>query len=162
MAKKSQRARAVARKRFGTPDIAGTFAYRFSGYAIVQSQSWWLTGVGRFDIDADGILEGAHHSAIMALKGAQANVSNSGYKLKGDITMKSDGSGNATIEFTNTTGTGLNLRAEFHVMLGGDTDHLWFISGNAEVPGVDNKPDRPAHESVTLEAVRLTMPRQRR
>jgi hypothetical protein len=141
-----------ASRAFATSDIAGTFAYRFSGFTMKQERQWWLTGVGRFDIDAKGKLTGAHSSAIMVLKGSDAEVRKGEYSLDGTITMKGDGSGNAEILFTKTRGGGLDVRGWFSVMLGGDKDHLWFISA-----GAVSDSGEAAHESVTLEAVRLVL-----
>src|SRR5258708_6110943 len=66
--KKSQRAAARATgpavKGLAIAAIAGTFAYRFSGYAMHQDRPWWLTGLGQFKIDAKGNLTGAHRSTI--------------------------------------------------------------------------------------------------
>lgn len=135
----------------GRSAIAGTFAYRFSGYTMKQDRPWWLTGVGRFEIDEKGNLTGAHQSAIMPIAGQDAKLITGAYSLQGSINVGADGSGDASILFTKTSGDGLNVKGQFFVTVGGDPDHLWLISAGAVVPDTG----KDANESVTLEAVRI-------
>ena len=142
------------------PAVAGSFAYRFSGYAMKQDRPWYLTGVGRFDIDPDGNLTGTHRSAVMPIQGFSMALEWGDYALKGTMTVRSDGCGDANIVFTLTSGKGRDVRGEFFVILAGDTDHLWFtckadevLPKEGEPPGKDE--DNAAKESVMLEAVRV-------
>jgi hypothetical protein len=150
----------AAVKAFATSDVAGVFAYRFSGFANKQDDPWWLTGIGRLEIAPNGDVTGWHRSAIMRIDGMGPEVMNSHFVLEGTITMQKDGSGTASILFRNMSG-GLNVQGAFFVMVGGDVNRLWMISAGAVVPGTPAGagaaaiPERPAHESVTLEAVRL-------
>jgi hypothetical protein len=131
--------------------LAGTFAFKFSGYAMAQSRPFFLTGLGRFQIDANGILTGAQRSAIMPIQGQDVKLATGAYQLKGTVNVRSDGSGEARILFTNTGVGGLNVDGQFYVLLAGNVDRLWLISSGGVVPetGV------PATELVNLEAVRV-------
>jgi hypothetical protein len=163
-AKKSRGAKSRAAvpvaKGLAIAAVAGNFAYRFSGYAMHQDRPWWLTGLGQFKIDANGNLTGAHRSAITAIDGTYAKLTTGSYTLQGSIGIRADGTGDANIHFTETDDTPRKLQAEFFVMLGGDTNRLWFISSGAvlipfQPPGGVLQLPKPADESVTLEAIRI-------
>ncbi len=140
-----------ARKRIALSALAGAFAYRFSGYVMKQDRPWWLTGVGRFEIDAQRNLTGAHRCAIMPISGQAAALVTGVYALKGSISIGTDRTGDATILFTRTGGSGQDVKGQFYVTLAEDENRLWFISSGAVVPGTGEV----ANESVTLEAVRV-------
>src|SRR5439155_10247118 len=65
--------------RFELPGLAGTFAYRFKGYAITQERPFYLLGIGQLTIDARGYITGNHHSAVTAMGGQDSTVMDGDY-----------------------------------------------------------------------------------
>lgn len=132
--------------------VAGNFAFRFSGYAMPSARPYYLTGLGQFIIDVNGSLTGTHRTAIMPIQGQGAKLTTGAYQLKGTINVRMDGTGEASILFTRTggSGSGLDVKGEFYVSLAGNVDRLWFISSGAVVP----QTGEGAEELVNLEAVR--------
>jgi hypothetical protein len=133
--------------------LAGTFAFRFSGYTMAQDRPWFLTGLGHFQIDALGKVTGQHRSAITPIQGQNAALTTTVYTLDGTISIRSDGTGEAKILFTSEPlpdDTVRILDGEFYVLLAGNADRLWMISSSAKVN------DAPVDELVNLEAVRVT------
>ncbi|SRR6266571_3660616 len=140
------------RKSLAISALAGTFAYRFSGYVMAQDRPFYLAGLGKFQIDASGNLTGAHRSAITAIHGQGASLATGAYDLKGTISVQNDGTGDARILFTKTSGGGKNVDGQFYVLLAGNADRLWLISSGAKVPETGEAAD----ELVNLEAVRVS------
>jgi hypothetical protein len=87
----------------------------------------------------------------MPIQGQDAKLMTAAYQLKGTISVGSDGTGKASILFTKTDGSGLNVDGQFYVLLAGNMDRLWLISSGAVVP----ETGAPAQELVNLEAVRV-------
>jgi hypothetical protein len=133
--------------------LMGTFAYKFSGFALLQTRPFFLTGLGHFQIDAAGHLTGAHPAAIMAIQGQDSEFDTTSYTLRGTINLKADGTGEANIRFTSTgDGKGKNVDDKFSVVLAGNADRLWLISTDPRVPETGER----ANELVNIEAVRIT------
>ena len=131
--------------------LTGTYAFRFSGYAMPSNRPYYLAGLGRFQIDANGNLSGKHRSAIMPIQGMEAKLTTGFYDLNGTIEVGPDGSGQASILFTRTggTGSGLNVKGDFHVQVA--EKQMWLVSAGGIVPETGAR----AEELVNLEAIRL-------
>ena len=125
-------------------DLAGRFAFRFSGFSMKNSVLFYLAGVGQFEIGADGSLSGDHRSSITQLQGQKARLAAGRYVLTGKIVL-TEGAGSATIHFADQTGRGLDLDGEFYVVAAGSADRLWFVSSRDVLPG-----GAPADELVNL------------
>lgn len=149
--KSSASATEPTRRGLGIPALAGTFAFRFSGYVMAQDRPFYLTGLGKFQVDANGNLTGAQRSAITPIQGQGASLATGAYDLKGTISVRNDGTGEASILFTKTSGSGRNVNGQFYVLLVGNVDRLWMISSGATVPETGEQAD----ELVDLEAVRV-------
>jgi hypothetical protein len=137
---------------FSTRVIAGSYAYRFSGFTMASNVLYRLLGLGQFRIREDGTLVGRHRSSITALQGQGAKHQNGAYELEGRVTLENDGSGSARIHFTNISEPKLNLIGEFYVLVAGAPDRLWFISSGETLPSSGGI---PADELVSLEAIRM-------
>jgi hypothetical protein len=88
----------------------------------------------------------------MPIQGQNAELITGAYALKGSISIRSDRTGDASILFSKTSGSGLDVKGQFYVTLAEDEGRLWFISSGAVVPDTGEA----ANESVTIEAVRVT------
>jgi hypothetical protein len=141
----------TAGRNFTTAALAGTFAFKFTGYAVKDRIPYRLTGLGQFQIDDKGNLTGMQRSAITALQGLDAELRTSVYQLSGTISIANDGTGTASIRFTAITPNRLNLQGEFFVLLPGSVDRIWMISSGSVIP----EGKEPADELVNLEAIRM-------
>src|SRR5947207_767631 len=70
--RRSVSAAGEANAGISTADIVGTYAYKFSGYVMLQLRPWWLTGLGKFAIEAPNAVgtakvAGEHRSSVMVL-----------------------------------------------------------------------------------------------
>jgi len=147
---------------FEIPALAGTFAYRFNGYAIKRAQPFYLVGVGQLTIDRRGNITGEHQSSATAMEGQDATVMTGKYTLNGMMSVASDGAGEAGIFFNKADGQGKSVVGGFHVQVAGDVNRIWMISSRAidldQVAPPDGKP-REAVELCSLEAVRMALPK---
>jgi hypothetical protein len=133
--------------------LAGKFAFKFSGFALLQARPFYLTGLGHLEIDEHGNLTGAQQAAVMAIQGLDANFQTGAYALEGKIEVnEDDGTGKAKILFTKKSGEGKDVDGHFHVQLAGNADRFWLISTGATEP----KTGEPAYELVNAEAVRVS------
>ncbi len=152
----------VPGNRFEIPALAGTFAYRFNGYAIRQNRPFYLLGVGQLMIDRQGNITGEHQSAATAMQGQDATVMTGKYKLNGMMVVASNGAGEAGIFFNKADGQGKNVVGGFYVQVAGDVDRIWMMSSKAMdvdlIIPPDGKP-REAVELCSLEAVRMALPK---
>jgi hypothetical protein len=146
------RAPEAAAGNFSAADIAGDYAFRFSGFTMVYNILYHLSGLGRFRIDAAGSVTGRQRASITPLQGQRAALQKGEYALDGRIAIDPDGIGAATIRFTKTSGEGRDVVGEFHVVVAGTPDRLWLTSAGATTPPSGS----PADELVSLEAVRMT------
>jgi hypothetical protein len=77
------------------------------------------------------------------------------YTIGGKLTMGNDGVGSTDgLLFKCIDGEGADSTVEFHVVLGGDIDHLWFVSKGGKVTSTG----KPTSELTKFEAVRLKLP----
>jgi hypothetical protein len=142
------------------PAIAGTFAYRFNGYAMTQDRPFYLLGIGQLSIDTYGKITGDHQSASTAIQGQDATVMTGEYTLTGQMTLQSNGAGGASILFEKKSGQGLNVLGLFFVRLAGNVDQFWMMSSKAlAVNSQEGKFMGEAVELASLEAVRLALPK---
>jgi hypothetical protein len=148
--------------RFEIPTLAGTFAYRFNGYAIKQDRPFYLLGVGQLTIDRQGNITGEHQSAATAIEGQDATVMTGKYTLNGMMSVASNGAGEAGIFFNKADGQGKSVVGGFYVQVAGDVDRIWMMSSKAidldPVAPPNGKP-REAVELCSLEAVRMALPK---
>jgi hypothetical protein len=128
--------------------LAGRFAYRFGGFAV-NMDSYHLAGIGYLDIKNDGSLTGNHRFSLLRLRG-QDKLETGEYSLAGTLSMNSNGTGSAKVRFTTTSPGFDDADSNFHVILGGDVDHLWLISAGGKRVGNGD----PTRELTQLEAVR--------
>jgi hypothetical protein len=130
-------------------ELAGRFAYRFGGFAV-NMDGYYLAGVGFLDIANDGTLKGNHRFSLLRLRG-QDELKTGEYSLAGTLSMNSDGTGSAKVRFTTNSSGFDNSDSSFHVILGSDINHLWFITAGGKRVGSGN----PTCELTQLEAVRM-------
>jgi hypothetical protein len=140
---------------FVQKDMAGTYAYRFSGFTVAYNIVYRLAGLGQMQIDENGTIRGKQRSAITPLGGQAARLKRSIYRLDGKIALESDGTGSARIRFGLVTGDGVDVDGHFDVQVAGGPGRLWFLSSGSTLP---NAADTPADEHVELEAIRLDKP----
>lgn len=138
-----------------TRDLAGKFAFRFSGFAMKYNILYNLVGVGTFTIDEQGNLDGGHRSTLTALQGQKAKLERGEYRLNGKISLK-DGVGSAKIHFINEDTDGDNVDGEFYVVAAGSAGQLWLVSSRDEIPPKHGSGSGTrADELVSLEAIRM-------
>jgi hypothetical protein len=143
------------------PELAGTFSYRFNGYAMTQDRPFYLLGVGQLSLDAQGKITGDHQSATTAIEGQEATVMTGEYTLYGQMTLSKNGAGLAEIFFTKKAGEGLNVLGKFFVQVAGNVDHFWMISSKAfTFKLTTGQFGDEAVELASLEAVRLVLPKR--
>jgi hypothetical protein len=138
---------------FSTLDIAGVYAFRFSGFTMKNNILHYLAGLGRWRIDENGNLIGSHRFSTTELQGAAAALTAGSYDSNGTIILDGDGSGmgSASITFTLTSGEGKNIDGTFHVTVAGTADRLWLVSKGATVMPSGTQAD----ELVNVEAIRI-------
>jgi hypothetical protein len=137
-----------------TRDLAGKFAFRFSGFSMRNNILYNLAGVGAFTIEENGKLRGRHRSSLTALQGADAKLNAGHYALDGEVSLSKDGvTGYAKIFFKGETKTSLDLNGEFYLVAAGSTDRLWLVSSRDTIPAKGS--GIPADELVSLEAIRF-------
>jgi hypothetical protein len=144
-----------SRERFVQKDIAGTYAFRFSGFTVALNIVYRLAGIGQMQIDDTGTIRGEQRSAITPLGGQNARLNRSVYRLDGKITLANDGTGSAKVRFGVVTGEGRDVTGNFDVQIAGRPDRLWFLSSGSTLP---NASDDPVDEHVELEAIRMDKP----
>ena len=147
--------------------IAGTYAHRFSGYAVVQGVPCCVAGLGIMSIAPTGAITGQQTSSATQLQGAGAAIEVAEYSLKGSVTAHSGGLSKATITFTQTGGNANGPKNQVEVgtfaivPAGGVTDmdeRFWLVSTGAKVTGGSGSASGPADEVVSGEAVRIANP----
>ncbi len=134
----------------------GSYAYRFDGASMADGAPYHLVGVGLMKI-AGGKITGDHRSSVLALKGNDAALFHTAFKLTGK-TASSGGFTTATITFTCTGADSNGRKLPIQQTLTGTFDFVpagegryWLISSGAR-----NKTLKSwAAEAVSGEAVRL-------
>lgn len=144
--------------------ISGIYAYRFSGFAVVEGIPCTVVGLGNMTIGADGSITGFQTSSATQLQGDGAEIEVATFSLKGTFAPKSGGGPNyyeATLDFHLTGGNGngpskQNLTGTFSIVAAGGIadpgERLWLISTGATTNGSD------ADEVVSGEAIRIAAP----
>jgi hypothetical protein len=146
--------------RFEIPALAGTFAYKFNGYAIKQERPFYVLGVGQFTLDREGNITGEHQSSATAM-GGEATVMTGTYTLNGMMSVARNGAGRAGVFFNKADGRGKSVAGGFHVQVAGDVDRIWMISSKAIDLVIDPSTGLPpeAVELCSMEAVRMALPK---
>ncbi len=146
--------------------IAGTYAHRFSGYAVVQGIPCSVVGLGTMSIQPTGAVTGRQISSATQLEGDGAVIEVGEFDLIGSLTADTGGLWKATITFTQTGGNANGpqdqvLVGTFSLVPAGGVvdmyERLWLISTGATLmtSGSNPIPLGPADEVVSGEAVRI-------
>jgi hypothetical protein len=129
--------------------LAGRFVYRFSGPVMKGMHLYELMGIGQFQLDQQGKLAGSHKYSIMRLVDSDSHVMTGTYRLSGQLSIESDGTGSATIEFRSTEGPGGHVDGKFHVLVADTVDRFWMIASGGPLP------DDRSREMASFEAIRV-------
>lgn len=135
----------------------GSYAYRFDGASMAEGTAYHLVGIGRMRI-AKGKIAGAHRSSIMPLKGRDAVLTTTQFRLSGTAKADAKGFTAAAITFvcTNASQNGEALQIE-QILTGtfafvpSGKDRYWLIGTGAHNKSLDSW----AAEAVSGEAVRV-------
>ena len=144
--------------------IHGTYAYRFSGFAVDMAIPSYVIGVGTMTLDESGNIGGYHRASSTQLAGGGSIMDRAEFKLEGKLTPAEQPYGpqdlHAEITFTMIASHGgapkqQVLLGQFHfIAAGGEKDpgeRFWFISAGAE----HQTTKVPADEVITGEGVRI-------
>jgi hypothetical protein len=133
----------------------GTYAYRFSGYAMdTNGTPYRLVGVGKLNFFKDGTLSGQQSSAVTELQGFDHKVQPAVYELSGTHNPGNGLIGEANVTFLSPMQI---LKSTFAFVEAGP-DRLWLISTGSTRTTSGGEPlpsSVPADELVTGEAVRV-------
>lgn len=141
--------------------IQGLYAYRFSGFAVVQEKSFHVIGVGTMTASSDGRIRGQQSSTATKMVGAHAVLSFATYSMEGTWwATRGDGANEyqASITFDQTGGnehapTNQHVEGNFRIVAAGGVadpgEHLWLISAGATTDG------KESDEVISGEAVRI-------
>ena len=135
---------------------SGNYAYRFDGASMADGVAYHIVGVGLMKV-AGGRITGDHRSSVMPLKGADAALFHTAFKLSGQV-KPAAGFTTATITFTCTAADSNGAKLPIEQTLTGTfdfvpagKDRFWLISSGAR-----NKTLKSwAAEAVSGGAVRL-------
>ncbi len=135
----------------------GAYAYRFDGASMADGTAYHLVGVGRMTLKG-GRITGAHRSAVMPLKGQDAALTHTVFRLTGQARPAKDGFIPVTITFTCTQAAANGVKLPLAQVLVGTFDFVpagedryWLIGSGAR-----NKTLKSwAAEAVLGEVVRL-------
>jgi len=137
----------------------GTYAYRFSGYAVKNNEPWQLVGIGTMTLKADNTITGFHTACSSPMEGFDAALQVGRFSLTGSYGPKKNGFGandlEASITFTQVeTENGVPkqvLDGTFSLVPAGAADGFWLISTGA----YNNTSRTNAVEVVSGEAMRI-------
>jgi hypothetical protein len=126
--------------------MAGDWAYRFTGFTIMQQTPCYLVGMGTLTLSADGALKGKQSATITPLTGGGQALMHRTLDVSG--TYSSDGVwGSSKLTFLDQDEHEVGTFDIIHI----DQDRFWMIStGAQEMPG-----KTPADEVNSGEAVRI-------
>ena len=138
-----------------TPSLAGDWAYRFSGFTIIDGTQCYLVGMGVLALSADGKITGKQSATITALTGTDQKLLNRVMELSG--TYSSEGVwGKATLRFLKP---GVEDERGTFDIIQVDADRFWMISTGAKQLDPNSIPDLSkaslADEINSGEAVRI-------
>lgn len=136
----------------------GQYAYRFDGSSMADGTAWHLVGIGQMKI-VRGKVTGTHRSSILPLKGQDAALVHTSFKLTGTVKAASGGFIAATITFVctgadsqgKTIPVDQTLTGTFDFVPAGK-DRYWLISSGARNKTLGTW----AAEAVSGELVRLS------
>lgn len=132
-------------------DLAGRYMYQFTGFAKGNnSKTYQVAGQGQFELQADGTLVGSQTTTTLRVEGLGHELMSVPYTLEGRGTLKTNGTGTATIEFTPGDERGSAMTGEFAIALAGGTDSIWIMTTGGAM-----KNGQPFAEMVSGEARRL-------
>lgn len=134
----------------------GTYTYRFDGASMANNTPWHLVGLGQMKV-TKGRITGLHRSSILPLKGQDAALTHTAFRLAGKVktagpfltatltfTCTSADSNGETLDITQT------LTGTFDFVASGK-DRYWIISSGAYNETLKSW----AAEAVAGEVVRL-------
>jgi len=135
----------------------GTYAYKFNGASMADGTAYHLVGIGQMTI-AKGKITGSHRSSILPLRGQDAVLTNTRFKLSGSAKASTGGFSTAEIVFKFTTGSQNGKPLEIDQTLTGTFDFVsagkdryWLISSGARNKTLESW----AAEAVSGELVRI-------
>src|ERR1041384_6473377 len=73
--------------------IHGTYAYRFTGFAVDMATPSYVIGLGQMSIDRDGAITGFHRSSGTQLTGGGSAIEVAEFSLKGQLEPAPNGEG---------------------------------------------------------------------
>ncbi|MFT3810477.1 MAG: hypothetical protein QM698_11210 [Micropepsaceae bacterium] len=135
----------------------GRYAYRFDGSSMAEGTAWHLVGIGLMKI-AGGKVTGTHRSSILPLKGQDAALTHTSFKLSGTV-KAAGGFIAATITFVCTGAASQGKTLPVDQTLTGTfdfapagKDRYWLISSGARNKTLGTW----AAEAVAGELIRLS------
>jgi hypothetical protein len=135
----------------------GQYAYKFNGSSMADGTAYHLVGIGLMKI-AKGKITGEHRSSIVPLKGTDATLTNTSFKLTGTAKSSKGGFSTADITFKFTSGTQNGKALEIAQTLTGTfdfasagKDRYWLISSGARNKTLESW----AAEVVSGELIRI-------
>lgn len=135
---------------------SGSYAYRFDGASMADGVAYHIVGVGLMKVSG-GRISGDHRSSVMPLKGQDAALVHTAFKLSGQTKAAGDFT-TATITFTCTAADSNGAKLAVEQTLTGTFDFVpagkdryWLISSGAR-----NKTLKSwAAEAVSGEVIRI-------
>jgi hypothetical protein len=128
--------------------LAGDWAYRFSGFTIMENTPCYLVGMGVLTLAANGTVKGKQTASITPLTGTGQQLMHRELEVSG--TYSGDGVwGSSKLTFTDQDENEVGTFDILHV----EPDRFWMIStGAKQMPGAT-----PADEVNSGEAVRIRL-----
>ncbi|HEY1930248.1 MAG TPA: hypothetical protein VGG92_22485 [Caulobacteraceae bacterium] len=127
--------------------LAGDWAYRFSGFTIMESTPCYLVGMGVLTLGADGTIKGKQTASITPLTGTGQKLIHAGLEVSGTYSTGDGVWGSSKLTFLDQNENEVGTFDILHV----DPDRFWMIStGAKQMPG-----STPADEVNSGEAVRI-------
>ena len=138
---------------YNASDIAGRYAFRFSGFNNTNPDPMYLGGLGSFDLrstsPAAGEISGKQNFAKMLLIGQSPQAEMGVFDIRGEYTLNADGTGSASITFKNDA---KQLLGQYKLIVAGAPDRFWLISDG--IKQISSNTSEP--EVTNIEAVRMT------
>jgi hypothetical protein len=126
--------------------ICGDWAYRFTGFTIMQNTPCYLVGMGTLTLKPDGTVSGRQTATITPLTGTAQALMHRDLAVSGTY-VEPTPMGSAKMTFQDQDEDEVGTFDILHI----DDDHFWMIStGAVEMPG-----SKLADEVNSGEAVRI-------
>lgn len=138
-----------------TPSLAGDWAYRFSGFTIMDGAPCYLVGMGVLNLSPDGKVTGKQSASITPLTGSKLALLNRVMDLSGTYSNEDGAWSKATLRFLDPGKE--DERGTFDIIQV-DADRFWMISTGAKQLNPNSPGDgksSPADEVNSGEAVRI-------